>query len=298
MHFESGRAITAHDVEFSLRRAVARSSGSSWLLNALGLLPGNVDERVLALDDRRVQIHLSEPFAPNLVPSILAFPITSVVDREFIEQGQGEGTSAESPLKARSAGSGPYRLVQWEPNQSVALVANDDYWRGAPPVRSILVQHIDEEGAQVEALEQRVIDVAWNLSPQSRQDLVSRYPENLRNVQIPAHGIQYIGMNVSQGPLSDERVRNAVRWAIDYDAIRDEVMLGEALPLQGFIPSGYLGHDPATPFQRDVKRPAVAGISRILWKASRLSWPRTRRELPHERLRRSCKGASPMWAFG
>ena len=115
MHFESGRAITAHDVEFSLRRAVARSSGSSWLLNALGLLPGNVDERVLALDDRRVQIHLSEPFAPNLVLSILAFPITSVVDREFIEQGQGEGTSAESPLKARSAGSGPYRLVQWEP---------------------------------------------------------------------------------------------------------------------------------------------------------------------------------------
>ena len=116
------------------------------------------------------------------------------------------------------------------------------------------MHHIDEEGAQVEALEQRAIDVAWNLSPQSRQDLVSRYPENLRNVQIPAHGIQYIGMNVSQGPLSDERVRNAVRWAIDYDAIRDEVMLGEALPLQGFIPTGYLGHDPATPFQRDVEK--------------------------------------------
>jgi len=273
IHFASGRAVTAHDAAFSLRRAVAVDGGPAWLLNSLGLFPETVDGRVRALDERTLEISLSEPFAPSLVLSILAFPVTSIVDREFIEASRaggegeasalGEGRGGEvrpanertaSPLRNASAGTGPYRLVRWEPGEYVALEANAAYWRGAPPVRDLLVRDLPDDAAQAEALRRRLIDVAWNLSPQIRRELAALHPEELRVVQVPAHGVQYLAMNASSGPLADERVRSAVRWAIDYDAIVSDVLLGEALPLQSFIPAGYLGHDPATPFARDVDK--------------------------------------------
>jgi len=254
MRFPSGREITAYDVEFSLRWAVALNSGSSWLLNELGLLPDTVAERIRALGERSIEIRLSEPFAPNLVLAILAFPMSSVVDRDVLERRGLQAGGEDDYLKRQSAGSGPYRLVHWQPNESVVLEANAEYWRGAPPIGRIVVQDIPDEAMQRVALERGEIDIAWNLSPRARQELKAQDRQDLRIVQIPAHGVQYLGMNTLEGPLADERVREAIRWAIDYEAIRNDVMLAEALPLQSFIPHGYLGHNPETPYQQDVEK--------------------------------------------
>lgn len=254
MRFPGGRPITAHDAEYSLRRAVTLNRGPAWLLNQSGLTPDNVGQTVRALDERRLQIRVSQPFAPDLVLAILTFPLTAIVDREVVEAHLDAGTLATDYLKDHSAGSGPYRLVRWEPNQIVELEANPTYWRGAPPLRRVIIRDMPEPSAQRLAVERGDIDVAWSLTPLMRKELTSQGRTDLRVVRVPGHGIEYLGMNVQYPPLSHEKVREAIRWAIDYDAILNDILLGEAVSLQTFIPQGYFGHNPDRPFRRDVQR--------------------------------------------
>jgi peptide/nickel transport system substrate-binding protein len=61
-------------------------------------------------------------------------------------------------------------------------------------------------------------------------------------------------MNVKYEPLAKDKVREAIRWALDYDAILRDVLRGEAIPLQTFIPTGYLGYNSARPFKQDLTK--------------------------------------------
>lgn len=254
MRFPSGRAVNASAVTYSLRRAVRLAKTPAWLLEQLGLTKDNADQTIRALDDYTVQLILADAFAPNLVLSVLAFPITGVVDPDLVQQHITEGDMGSDWLKDHSAGSGPYTLIRWERNDVVDLVANPTYWRGIPPMKRIIIRDIPEPTAQRLAVEKGDIDVAWNLAPQMREEIRKQKTPGVDIVQIPAHGIAYVGMNVKYEPLSKEKVREAIRWAIDYDAILRDVLRGEALPLQTFIPTGYLGYNPSRPFTQDLTK--------------------------------------------
>ncbi|HEX9532905.1 MAG TPA: ABC transporter substrate-binding protein [bacterium] len=254
MRFPSGRAVNAAAVVYSLRRAVRLAKTPAWLLEQLGFTKDNADQTIRALDDYTVQLVLADAFAPNLVLSVLAFPITGVVDPDLVQQHITEGDLGSDWLKDHSAGSGPYTLIRWERNEVVDLVANPTYWRGIPPVKRIMVRDIPESTAQRLAVEKGDIDVAWNMSPQMREEIRKQKTPGVDIVQIPAHGIAYVGMNVKYEPLSKDKVREAIRWAIDYDAILRDVLRGEAIPLQTFIPTGYLGYNPSRPFTQDLTK--------------------------------------------
>ncbi len=254
MTFPSGRSVDAHAVVFSLKRAVQLNKTPVWLLNQLGFTKETADKTIRALDDYTVQLVLSERFAPSLVLSILAFPITGVVDPSVVEQHLREGELGSDWLKDHSAGSGPYVLTRWERNEVVDMVANVKYWRGISAVKRILIRDIPEPSAQRIAVERGDIDVAWNLSPQMRQEIRTQKTPGLVIVGVPGHGLEYVGMNTKYEPLAKEQVREAVRWAIDYDAIHRDILQGEALKLQAFIPKGYLGYNPATPFKQNLDR--------------------------------------------
>jgi peptide/nickel transport system substrate-binding protein len=254
MRFPSGRPVDAASVAFSLRRAVRLAKTPAWLLEQLGLTKDNADQTIRALDDYTVQLVLADAFAPNLVLAILAFPITGVVDPVLVQQHIAEGDLGSDWLKDHSAGSGPYSLIRWERNDVVDLVANPTYWRGIPPLKRIIIRDIPEPAAQRLAVEKGDIDVAWNLSPQMREEIRKQKIPGLDIVQIPAHNIAYVGMNVKYEPLAKDKVREAIRWAIDYDAILRDVLRGEAIPLQTFIPTGYLGYNSARPFKQDLTK--------------------------------------------
>ncbi len=254
MKFPSGRTVDADAVVYSLRRALRLNRPSIYALNEIGLTKDVAETAVKAIDPYTVQIVVGQPFAPDLVLAILSFVATSVLDPSVMEQHLREGELGVDWLKDHSAGSGPYTLIRWERNEVVDMVANAGYWRGIPPVKRVVIRDIPEPSAQRIALEKGDIDVAWNLSPQMRQEIRTAKTPGLAIVQVPGHGMDYIGMNAKYGPLAKEQVREAIRYAIDYAAIRDGIMRGEAIPLQTFIPVGYLGHNPALPFKQDLNK--------------------------------------------
>jgi peptide/nickel transport system substrate-binding protein len=66
--------------------------------------------------------------------------------------------------------------------------------------------------------------------------------------------LAYVGMNTSVKPLDDPRVREALRYAIDYDGIVNDLLSGNATVVQSIIPVSFLGANPDTPFQKDVDK--------------------------------------------
>jgi peptide/nickel transport system substrate-binding protein len=254
MKFPSGRAVDAEAVVYSLRRMLRLNRPSIYAFAEIGLTKDVADTAVKVIDPYTVQIVVGQPYAPDLVLAILSFIATSVLDPSVVEQHIREGELGSDWLKDHSAGSGPYSLIRWERNEVVDLVAYAGYWRGIPPVKRIVIRDIPEASAQRIALEKADIDVAWDLSPQMRQEIRTAKTPGLAFVQVPDHGLTYLGMNAKFGPLAKEQVREAIRYAIDYKAIMEGVMRGEAIPLQTFIPVGYLGHNPALPFKQDLNK--------------------------------------------
>ena len=79
--------------------------------------------------------------------------------------------------------------------------------------------------------------------------------ENKADIQIArvaALQIWYVGMNVSKGPLADNRVRKAVRYAIDYDGIINNIMSGAGVPTNTFIPKGFAGYEDKIIYRKDL----------------------------------------------
>lgn len=254
MKFPSGRAVDAEAVVYSLRRTLRLNRPSIYMLNELGLTKDNAETVVKALDPYTMQLVVGQSFAPDLVLSILTFPASSVLDPGVVEQHIREGELGVDWLKDHSAGSGPYTLIRWERNEVVDMVANATYWRGIPAVKRIVLRDIPEASAQRIGVERADIDVAWNLTPQMRQEIRTARTAGLAVIRVPGHGMEYLGMNVQYAPLAKEQVREAIRYAVDYKAIQDGIMRGEALPLQTFVPIGYLGHNPALPFKQDLNK--------------------------------------------
>lgn len=252
--FPGGGPVDAEAVAFSFRRAVLLDQGPAWLIKQLGITPENVDQTVEVLDARRVRLTFDNAYAPNIILSILAFPLLGIVDPAVIAEREVDGDLAAAWMVDHSAGSGPYFLQRWERNRLVEMVANESYWRGAPAIKRILVQDVPEPSTLRLLVERGDLDSAWGLPPQTAAEIERRNPANLRVVKIPNHGLEYLAMNVSFEPFSDPRVREAVRYAIDYETIREQILNGQALNVQTFIPTGYLGHDPQTPFQQDLDR--------------------------------------------
>jgi len=254
MKFPSGRAVDAEAVVYSLRRVARLSRPSVYMFNEIGLTKDTAETAITALDPYTVQIVLSQPFAPSLVLNMFTYIAASVLDPSVVEQHIREGELGTDWLKDHSAGSGPYILMRWERNEVVDMVANATYWRGIPAVKRVVIRDIPESSAQRIAVEKADIDVAWDLSPQMRQEIRTAKTPGLVIVRAPGNGLEYLGMNVKYAPLAKEQVREAIRYALDYKAIQEGIMRGEGLPLQTFIVRGYLGYNRYAPFKQDLDK--------------------------------------------
>src|SRR5690554_3173953 len=89
--FPSGAPVDAEAVAFSFRRAVLLDQGPAWLIKQLGITPDNVDQTVEVLDTRRVRLTFDNAYAPNIILSILAFPLLGIVDPAVITEQEVDG---------------------------------------------------------------------------------------------------------------------------------------------------------------------------------------------------------------
>lgn len=212
VYFHNGEKMTANDVLFSLKRATGPDGVKvAYIMQAIDF------EGCEVVDDYTIIIATHEPFAPLLgyMPYIGAVVVS---EKAFTEDPEG---AAMNPV-----GTGPFKFVSWTKNDRCIYVRNDDYWGELPKYKNLIIRTIVESNSRVIELESGSVDIAMDIPAHDVAALESNPDTNIlkRNSTL----VEYLNMNVSKEPLNDVRVRQAIDYAIDEQAIIDAVYRGNA----------------------------------------------------------------------
>ena len=252
--FHSGNPLTADDVVYSFQRVVTLKDQPSFILTQFGITPDSVK----AVDRYTVQVTLDDKYASGIFFACLAAGVASIVDSEVVKQHVQKtdkypnGDMGLTWLARNSAGSGPFILRKWEKGDRVILDANPDHFKYPPKVKRVVIKEINEATSRRLQVEKGDIDIAWEMFPDQIKEL-KKNPD-LRIEGSPATTIYYVGMNVTMGPLKDNRVRTAIRHAINYNGIIDNIMGGAASPTNSFIPEGFAGYQDLSFYSEDLEK--------------------------------------------
>ncbi|MEX2009050.1 MAG: ABC transporter substrate-binding protein [Dongiaceae bacterium] len=263
MKFHSGNPVTAYDAAYSLHRVVKLDKSSAFILTQFGFNADNVADKIRATDDLTMVMETDQAYAPTFLLYCLTATVGSVVDMKEVQAHEKDGDLGHAWLRVNaSAGSGPFKLREWKPNESLALDRFDDYWQGAPAMKRVVIRHIPEAAAQRLQLEKGDIDIARNLDPDQLKGLAGN--ADIGILEAPKGAIMYLGLSQKNPNLAKPEVRQALKYLVDYEGIQNALLLGQYSVHQAFLPKGFLGAVTDTPYKLDVAKAkellAAAGL--------------------------------------
>ena len=243
--FASGNPITADDVVYSFSRVFALNGPPAFLFTDVA---GITADSVTAVDPETVQINLPKTASPGAFLAILTNTIASVVDSKEVKANEGSDNGA-TWLLDNSAGSGAYVIDHWTKEVEVLLTANPNFNGSKPALTSVLISHVPESANQLTQLQKGDADIALNLTAEQLATLGG----DSTSVKGADLRLFYLGMNVAVAPLDKVEVREALRMAIDYDGIVNDLLSGNAEKVQTIIPNPMFGYNSDAPFQHDTE---------------------------------------------
>ncbi|OKH89582.1 ABC transporter substrate-binding protein [Thalassospira sp. TSL5-1] len=250
--FASGNSMTAHDAAFSLQRVILLDKSPAFILGQFGFNAENVKEKIRATDDETLVVEVNKPFAPSFFLNCLTSMIGAVVDQKEVLAHEENGDLGNGWLSSHYAGSGPFILKNWTAGQSLSLVANENYWDGAPAMKRVIIRNVKEAASQQLLLEKGDIDIARNLEA----DQIASIKDN-PDIKIMKRGkgaVWYLGLSQKNKYLSNPKVIEALKYLVDYKGISDTIMAGRATVHQTFLPDGFLGASNETPYSLNVEK--------------------------------------------
>ncbi|MBX6723547.1 MAG: ABC transporter substrate-binding protein, partial [Dactylosporangium sp.] len=252
--FSSGNELTSADVVYTFQRAVnIPKDPASWLITQMGITADNVDQAVTAPDPYTVKIDLPQPFSPGAFLAVMANPVVGIVDSQTVKAHEKDGDWGSGWLFDNSAGSGPYVLKQWTKDDRMEFVPNPNYAGDAPKTKHVIWLNVPDTATRLQMLQAGNADIAEGLSFTQVESMKGN--PDFTIYKQPDQSMVYLGMGVNTVPAFQKKeVRQAVKYAIDYEGIVNQLLHGFAEPLQGIIPAGVFGYSDKIYFQRDVDK--------------------------------------------
>jgi len=217
--FSNGYAFTAADVLYSLGRTKLDSTSKS-------TMAWYDDVNSVAENDHSVVIAMNYAYAPAL--QVLCGGRTWIGSQKAMQE-MGEEAYARAPI-----GAGPYVLTKWTTGASMELTRNDNYWGEPAKTANVVFKYSAEPTARVIALETGEADFAYliNGSDIARVNAIPGY-----HIESGTSGKYYtICLNMQNEKFADERVRYALSYAIDLNALVDAGFDGTATVMSSIIP--------------------------------------------------------------
>ncbi len=206
--FQNGEAFDAEAVRFSIERA--RSMPGSLKTFATDAELENVE----IVDDYTVWLHTEEPVTN------LPYYLTSLEILPPVYYGQ----MSPSELALSPVGSGPYRFVERQRDDSIVLEAVPEYWDGPPAIDRLTFKSLADASQRLAALAGGQADLVTDLTP---AQATAWDPSVGRLETIESTRRMFIGLRAEDGtPLADTRVRQALNYGIDVNAIAESVLGG------------------------------------------------------------------------
>lgn len=245
--FSDGKPLKAEDVRASLQQAVSGKK-SSWKSSYKAI------KEIAAPDDKTVKVILKQPYAP-LLSTLAMFP-AGIMPADMATASENDGFDA-----TKTRGSGAYMLDGWKKGDPVILKRNPYYWKGAPNVEEVRIEYIPDDNARMLKLQGGEVDVV-DFVPLSQLQNLNTQP----NIAAQAFTIQQfavLAMNVEKKPLDDVKIRQALNYALDKEAIIKTVYFGQAKFMNSPIPPGtYWDKNlPGYPFNLEKAKQLMAASS-------------------------------------
>ena len=257
--FASGNPVTAEDVAFSWTRAMEINKSPAFLLTDVCAM---TPENIIPVDAGTLELKLPTTVSPQVCLAVLTFSTAAVLEKAAVEPNMGDDMG-EAWLNDNSAGSGPYVLDRWDRSVSITLNANPDYWGGVvPAMKRVILQNTEEMANLQAAIETGDADIVQDLGSEQSAALAGN-PDITLNSGLSTL-LAYVGMNATKPPLDNPDVREAIRYAVNYEDIIT-LLGGNAQLVQEIIPIGFLGHTGNNPFSQDIDKAkellAQAGVA-------------------------------------
>ncbi len=228
IHFHDGSPLNAEAVVFNFQRMLDEDHP----YHHTGPFPlsfffSQVDS-VEAIDEYSIKFTLSEPFAPLL--SNLAYPTGLIVSPAAVKEH-------EKDFGRHPSGTGPFRFEEWRANTRVVLTRNDDYWDGVTSLDAVVFRPITDANTRVAEMLSGGIDLMVEVPP----DNVGHFKADSSYEVFEQAGphLWFLILNMKEGPFTDQRVRQAVNYAIDKESLVRDVLQGTAAVAAGPTPPAF-----------------------------------------------------------
>ncbi len=180
---------------------------------------------VKAVGPYTIRITLAQPYA-ELIDELTWAPL--MVSPTAYKR-EGAARFAQHPV-----GTGPYEFVSYQPNSTLLLKANPNYWGGKPKIPEIKVEIVPDLTTETYDMEAHRADFMYSVPPQNVAELKAR---GIHVVTTPTASGAMVSFNLANGPTADLNVRKAIMYAINRQAIVKVVLKGYAQLLRAGVPS-------------------------------------------------------------
>ncbi len=234
--WHDGEPFSSEDVKFTLDAVRDPDSGAATRAKLAAVAS------VATPDDATVAITLSRPDAALLDHlSLGILPEHLLAGKDITDPGFGR-----APV-----GTGPFALAEARTGQFAVLEANDAFYGGAPQLEEVVITYVPDASARAVQLATGEVDAAF-VEPQ--QAAAVREDEDLRLEVWPTADYRALLLNMDDPAFADPRVRQALSWAVDREALVDGVLLGFGEPATGPLGTSAFEDPDAAPYTVDPAR--------------------------------------------
>ena len=241
--FHDGTQLKSSDVYFTLHRIFdpATANVNAWLCDMIkggqAMLDGEAEELegVTIIDDFNFTIELEYPYAPFAYvlscPQMIIYPEAATV-------AAGDNWGIDTFI-----GTGPYKLVEFVAKDVLRMEANENYYEGRPALDEVVWLNL-EQGTALMEFEAGTLDLCGVDPAYVQGYLGEEFADNLIKVELM--GVIALNLNVAMEPLDNQKVREAVSYAIDCNGLVEAYLQGNGTPTDSIVPPvivGYAGRE-------------------------------------------------------
>jgi ABC-type transport system substrate-binding protein len=198
---------------------------------------------VTVADEFTVKIKTKSPFAALV--SNMTHQATGIQSPDALK------ASWEKPL-IKPVGTGPFMFKEWVPGNKFVMARNDNYWGKKPLLEEVTWRVIPDDASRVVALETGEVQAAVRIPPFD----IPRLKADKKLVVLSAASVRtiYLGFNTLKEPFQDKRVRQAINYAVNKEAIVKHVLGGVGRVSDAAISPGIFGYAPIKTYEYNIEK--------------------------------------------
>ncbi len=241
--FHDGEPFNAEAVKYNLDRFMAYGDFEGETAAIYAFLLDQINEFEV-IDEYTLRLHLDQQFAPII--SHLSHSFVGMHSPASLE-ALGADEALENPV-----GTGPFKVINWDRGEEISMERNEDYWGGAPELETVTFKFVPESSSRVIMLETGEAHAIMAVPPTE----IDRLEADAEIDVVFENSVRviYMGFNMEREPFDDARVRQALNYAVDKQAIIETIFQGVGEPSSAPVVPAVFGYEQVGPYEYDPER--------------------------------------------